>query len=320
MVFEFPSLPFEGPLPGLRKALLAGLLLAVAMAAFSLSMSNRYTSQVRLLPKDPRAAGGGLGAVAIAAEALGVGGMGMDDPGMAYLDILESRRVGAALLTRTYRFGERGWMFGPQRAHTESLLSYMKAANLDQGLARLPDLLDPQRDMKSGLVTIAATTTSPELSQQVAQGAARELEDYILVHSQTQAGAKAQFATASLAKASAEELQAEQDLEQFLMRNRDYQNSSNPEVRIRGTRLDAQLQLRQQLVANLAMTRDQALLEAKDAIPVLNVLDEGQLPLEKSGPRRALMVAGAFLLGCLGTLAWRHRTWVLAHMIPRSEA
>lgn len=320
MVFEFPSLPFEGPLPGLRKALLAGLVLAVAMAAFSLSLSNRYTSQVRLLPKDPRAAGGGLGAVAIAAEALGVGGMGMDDPGMAYLDILQSRRVGAALLTRTYRFHDRGWMFGPWRDHAETLLNQMQARNLDVGLLRLPELLDAERDLKSGLITIAATTDSPELSQQIAQTAARELEDYILVHSQTQAGAKAQFASLSLAKASDEELQAERELEKFLMKNRDYQNSANPEVRILGTRLDAQLQLRQQLVANLAMTRDQALLEAKDAIPVLNVLDEGQLPLEKSGPKRAVMVAGAFLLGCLGTLAWRHRTWVLAHMIPRSEA
>jgi len=319
MVFEFPSLPFESRVLGLRTPLVAGMVLAVAMAAFSLSLPNRYTSQVRLLPKDPRGAGGGLGAVAIAAEALGVGGAGLDDPGMAYLDILQSRRVGAALLTRTYRFSEQRWLFGPRRDHVESLLSHLKVRNLDQGLGKLTDLLDAQRDLKSGLVTIAATTPSPELSQQMAQGAAEELEDYILVHSQTQAGAKAQFATLSLAKAGDEELWAEHELEQFLMKNRDYQNSSNPEVRIRGTRLDAQLQLRQQLVANLAMSRDQALLEEKDAIPVLNVLDPGQLPLEKSGPGRALMVVGAFLLGCLGALAWRHRVWVMAHLITRSE-
>lgn len=320
MVFEFPPLPFEGPGLGLRKALTTGVVLAVVMATLSLYLPNRYTSQVRLLPKDPRGVGGGLGAVAFAAEALGMGGVDMDDPGMAYLDILGSRRVGEALLSRTYRFGERKWLFGDWHEHTEPLLSYLGARNLDLGLRQLNDLLDPQRDLKSGLITIAATTTSPELSQQLAQGAARELEDYILQHSQTQAGAKAKFAAFSLARAEAEERQAEQDLEGFLMQNRDYQNSANPAVRLRGARLDSKLQLRQQLVANLAMSRDQAQLEEKDAIPVLNVLDPGQLPLEKAGPPRALLMLGAFFLGGLGSLGWRHRTWLKEHLAPRREA
>jgi len=296
----------------LRLPLKMALPAALVVAAITLCLQDQYTSEVRVLPKDPRTGGNPLGAAAATASMLG---LGEADSGMAYVDILQSWRIAEGVLTRTYRFQDRAWLFGPPRKHAETLLHYLGAPRLDRGVKLLPKYLETERDSKSGLITISATTSSPELSQQLVQSACHLLEDYILHNSQTQAGAKAEFATTRLREAEMEALKAEERMKTFLMANRDYLSSADPGVRLQGGRLDAELQLRRQMVSSLAMSREQALLDEKDSTPILNVLDTGQLPQEKSKPGRGRMVAASFILVFLGTLAWQHRAWLNARLI-----
>lgn len=284
---------------------------ALVVAALSLGMPDQYTSDVRLLSKDPRNASNPLG-VAAAASILGIG---ESDSGEAYVDILESWRVAEGIVTTPFHFTDRAWRFGPQRFHQETLVSYLGQPRLDRAIKALPSLLDVSRDAKSGLITLTATTPSPQLSQQIVQTATRLLQDFILHNSQTQAEAKAEFAGSRLVEAQGEALQAEAHMKAFLMQNRDYLSSSDPGVRLQGSRLDAELQLRRQMVANLANAREQALLDAKDSTPILNVLDPGQLPQDKSKPGRGRIVLAAFALAMVGTLAWQHRTWLYRQLI-----
>jgi len=90
--------------------------------------------------------------------------------------------------------------------------------------------------------------------------------------------------------------------------------SNNPAVRLEGARLEAELKLRQQVLTTLTLNYEQALLEEKNDMPILNILDEGDLPQEKSGPARSRMVLeGILLVGAL-TLLFEHRAWLLRRL------
>ena len=64
------------------------------------------------------------------------------------------------------------------------------------------------------------------------------------------------------------------------------------------------MRLRQQLVTTLALGYEQALLEEKNDMPILNVLDEADVPFEKSGPSRTLNVLIAILAAAGVTWLW----------------
>ena len=81
-------------------------------------------------------------------------------------------------------------------------------------------------------------------------------------------------------------------------------------MRLKGSRLETELRLRQQLVTAIAMNREQALLEEKNDIPILNVLDPGNLPIDKSRPTRSVMVVFASLLVGLGSWIWLNLEWI----------
>ena len=125
----------------------------------------------------------------------------------------------------------------------------------------------------------------------------------------------AAFAEARVQEARREMVQAEEVLRRFLEVNRNFQVSPDPSVRLLGGRLDAELQLRQKLLVNLAMSREQALLEEKNDLPILNILDPANLPSQKARPSRGAMVLASFVLGLGGTLAWSNRSWLKARFL-----
>jgi uncharacterized protein involved in exopolysaccharide biosynthesis len=130
----------------------------------------------------------------------------------------------------------------------------------------------------------------------------------------TRGGAKAAFAEARLLEARREMDEAEDASRRFLEVNRNYQSITDPAVRLRGARLENELRLRQQLVTTLAMNREQALLEEKNDIPILNVMDPADLPSDKSKPARSIIVLATTLL--VGAVAWTviNREWLLAKL------
>jgi uncharacterized protein involved in exopolysaccharide biosynthesis len=69
------------------------------------------------------------------------------------------------------------------------------------------------------------------------------------------------------------------------------------------------------MVTSLALSKEQALMEEKNDIPIVNVLDPGNLPFEKSGPVRSSLVLMGFMLGFLGTLGWLKKDWIYLHFL-----
>lgn len=290
-----------------------GMLTAILAGIFAVSLPNQYRSESRILPEESNGMGTS-GSFAAAAAAFGVGLPGQDGGDANFVDILNSRWLRESLLSSSFHFHERKWLLGKDEEREETLASYLGARNMDLGMGKIGKIFFVTRDPKSKVLIIAAETPSPELSQQMVQKAGSLLEQFVQTKTRTRGGEKAAFAEARLQEARGELESAETAMKRFMDVNRNYLQSGDPSVHLEGDHLGAELRLRQQLVSTLAMNREQSLLDEKNDLPILNVMDPGNLPIEKSRPSRSGIVISFFILGALAALIVRHRAWILARL------
>jgi uncharacterized protein involved in exopolysaccharide biosynthesis len=288
-------------------AVLAGL----AAAGLSLLLPDQYRSEARILSDTGHSGGNGTRTGVWAPTAPPESnGSREDGPTIIYVDILRSRRLAEQLLLAEYEYRFRSWRFGPERQVRGSLLDYLGARSLDRGLGPLRSLLAVQRDLKSGQLTLSAETRAPGLSQQVVRRAVAGLRDTLVELSQAPGVQRARFTEDRLREVQARYQALGQVFQDFQEGNHDWETSPAPRVRFRGQQLQAETDLWRQVVANLTLNHEQALLEAQNDTQTLLLLDPGHLPAEKSKPARSLMVFAAMCAAGAGTWVYRNRTTI----------
>lgn len=299
----------------LRNAVLVG----ITVALITLFIPNKYVSEARILPADSRGSAG-LGQMAAAAAAVGIAVPGQDSSDAAFVDIVNSHWMWRKLLgPEKYRFHTRFFYLGPWREREETLYAYLDVKNMDRAMKKMKEVLTVKRDLKTKLLTLSAETQSPELSQLVVRKAVGILEDFIQVKSRTRGGNKAVFTAERLKEAQESYTLAERESMVFLNDHRNFATSNEPAVRMKGTRLENTLKLRQQVVTTLTLNYEQALLEEKNDMPILNLLDEGDVPIDKSYPPRSIIVLMAMLLVAGGSWGWTHRERLKTYLLSGSE-
>jgi hypothetical protein len=301
----------------LRHACLAGL----AAAGVAVLLPNAYRSEARILSDAGHAAGSpqrtGVWAPTAPPE---TPTSREDGPTVIYADILRSRRMAEQLLLREYAYGRRPWRFARRRAVRGTLLGYLGATNVDRGIGRLRSILGVQRDPKSGLLTISAETTSPELSMQVVRQAAENLKDFLVEISQAAGQNKARFTQGRLEEVRDKYQELGRQFERFQDTNRNWETSPAPNVRFRGAQLKEGLDLWKQVVMNLTLNHEQALLEAQNDTQTLLLMDPGNLPLEKSRPARAFIVFTVASLVGVGSWAVQNRTALINRILAKEHS
>ena len=302
---------------GLKCPLQVGVTAAILTALTVLFLPNYYKSEARVLPIDAGLRSN-LGGLAAAAAAFGVSMPGGENPDANLIDILNSRTLRERLLETEFSFRERPWRFGAERTYQMTLDAYLETRSRDESVERVGKIIRASRDLKTKVITLTAETRSPELSQQLVRRTLALLEAFLLEKGRTRGSAKAVFAEQRLGEARREMNLVEEDFRRFLNANRNYAVSADPSVRLEGLRLEAELKLRQQLVATLSINREQALMEEKNDIPILSVLDPGNLPIDKSRPFRMRMVLLAFLVSGLGVWSWLNRDWIKSRLLDPS--
>ena len=304
-----------GPIPAfvgtLKRPLLNGIAIALLVAIYTLFIPNTYRSDVRILPEAK--SGAGLGSLAAAAAAFGVGGAVPEGAEANFADIVKSRYVQEKILDTEFHFHEKNNFLGSMHEKRMTLRTYFKAKTTDRGLLKLNSIIFVNKDLKSKMILISAETKSAELSQAVVNRTKDLLEEFLKEKSKTRGGVKADFAQQRLLAAKNDYSMAESSFRQFLDQNRNYLASPDPTIRLAGMRYETDLRLRQQLVLSISMNLEQALMDEKNDMPILNVMDDGALPTDKSGPERSPLVLMAFVFGFAGTLGWRSRGWLLSH-------
>lgn len=289
-----------------KRPIQIGILAAIVAGIVAFMLPNYYRSEAKILPVEVKSAGL-LGNLSNAAAAIGVGLPGTDGSDANYVDILASRRITEDLLRTSFNFHQKTWRLGKDSARSETLFVYLDASNWDQAVKKVGSILKANRDLRSKVLTVSAETRSAELSQQIVRRATNLLEAFVKERGQTRGGQKAIFAEARLADARKAMLAAELEFRGFLDKNRNYLTSADPSVRLSGIRLENDLRLRQQLVGTMSINLEQALMEEKNDMPILNVLDEANLPTLKSRPVRAVFPVIAFILATMGSWAWINR-------------
>jgi hypothetical protein len=302
----------------LRHACLAGL----ATAAVTVCLPNDYRSQARILSDMGHPGGGaslrtGVWAPTAPPE---TPAPREDGPTVIYVDILKSRRMAEQLLLQEYEYGCRPWRFARRRSTRGTLLDYLGAENVDRAMKPLKKVLDIQRDPKSGLLTISAETTSPELSLLVVRKAAESLRDFLVELGQDSGRSKARFTLGRLREVQDKYAELGRQFERFQDANRNWEASPSPNLRFRGAQMREELNLWRQVVMNLTLNHEQALLEAQNDTQTLLLMDPGSLPLEKSRPHRALIVCAVASAVGAGSWAARNRTAILNRILAKEHS
>jgi hypothetical protein len=321
-----PDLPTRPDAPtfrhSLRRPALHALLAGLAAAAGSVFLPNIYQSEARILSdaghsgtNSPQRTG--IWAPTAPPETPTSRG---DGPTVIYVDILHSRRMAEQLLLHEYDYACRPWRFGRSQRNRGTLLAYLGSANLDRAMGPLTKVLAVSRDPKSGLLTIRAETRSPELSLQVVRLAALNLRDFLVELSQAAGQNKARFTLGRLEEVKGKYAELGQAFQRFQDANRNWESSPAPNLRFQGTQMRECLDLWRQVVTNLTLNHEQALLEAQNDTQTLLVMDPGNLPVEKCRPARALI---AFAVACaVGAASWitRNRSAIAKRILAKEPS
>ncbi|MCI0329531.1 MAG: hypothetical protein L0196_01055 [candidate division Zixibacteria bacterium] len=284
--------------------LTAAALIGSVLAA--LILPSQYTAKVVLLPSGKQDK---MGVLSGLASSLGfdLSGTtaGLESSSLLYPDILKSRFIGEAVLAARYRYRQK------KKPVEKTLFEYLKAKDMERGLKKLARRREIDMDVKTGIITLSVTTGNRELSALVANRFTAELERYNRSKRKTKALNNQQNLERRLDSVKVELARAEEALEGFLEKNRNFALSDDPELNRELTELKREAAIKSETYAALTQQYELAKIETEKEIPIVQVLDPAVPPLKKSAPQRTLIVltTAAFAFAC-GLLWVFLRDWL----------
>lgn len=277
----------------------------VAVCVFSL-LPNRYMSTARILPESRQSGFSGVLSRYSAGilESAGLGGRALsEDESALYVEILKSDYVKDDVLEHFYDIPKA-------RPVPLTLYDYLKVEVREQAYEKLGELVQMSKDNRTGIVTVTAETTQPELSAQVATQMVSALARYNATQRKTALAEVERFLAEKL-EGSADELhESEEALAQFQSRNRNYVGADDPELARDLGRLERDLELKTATYMTLNQQYLLARIEAQKEVPSFQFLDRPRPATTKSGPHRirgtlaAAFATALLLVGSLVSLRW----------------
>jgi uncharacterized protein involved in exopolysaccharide biosynthesis len=278
-------------------ALLAG----VAAGALTALIPDTFRSEARILQDAGRGATYGTQGVWAPSAPPVVPGTREDGATVVYAEILKSRSLTEKVLQSEYSYEKRGWRFGSPVRVQGTLLGYLNAPDTDRAQGGFRRLLAVERNPKSGLLTLAAETHSPELSQQVVRRVLDELARVLVDLGQAEGRVRARSTQERLQEAAETYTKQLETFRRFQASSQNWETSPSPNLRLQGSQFREQVELWRRVCENLTLNREQALLEARNEAQTLLVLDPPGLPRGKCRPHRALLALGAMVLAGAGS-------------------
>jgi uncharacterized protein involved in exopolysaccharide biosynthesis len=219
------------------------------------------------------------------------------DPVEFYVKLLDTR----ALLTQVVR--------APYLGESNRQVSYAEAFGIRgntpaqterKALSDLRNRLGASPDNVTSTITLTVTARSGALAEQVARALLTAINDFNVQRRQSSARNERRFAEDRLGQARSELRVAQDELEQYAISNKAFQQSASQQLHTQ--RLQAEIDIRQRLVAMLEQAFEQAKLDEVRDTPVITEIDspEGSAAKKLTLP---LTIAIGGLLGFIGGLA-----------------
>lgn len=276
---------------------------AAVVSLVGLLRPRSYTVSSSFVPQSRRAPSGVSG---LAAQ-LGISVP--TDPGQSpsfYADLLKSRPILEAVAESRYTVVVDGDSVTGTLADILKIKDETEVLRRDAAVEELTKAVAVGVTPRTGVVSVDVKTRYPSLSVQISRRLLDLLNSFNLETRQSQAAAERRFVEGRLQNVKQSLRQAEDALQAFLLRNRDFRNA--PDLSFQQDRLLREVTVQQQVYATLSQAYEQARIEEVRDTPVITVLASPQLPARPD--RRGLLKKGflaLFIGGVLGFLVagWR---------------
>jgi len=294
------------------RGLIAGsaVLVAIVVAVVGLARARTYSASASFVPQG-RSGGSNLSGIAAQFGISVQSGEGMQSP-QFYVDLLRSREILRDVVDTRYSVPTDTGAAHGTLADLYGIKERTPALRREAAIERLRSRLSTGVTPKTGVVTLTVTTPDAALSYQVTERLLALLNKFNLETRQSQAAAERRFAEQRLNEVKEELRAAENRLQAFLQRNRQYRNS--PELQFEEDRLSREVSLRQGLYATLAQSYEQAKIDEVRDTPVITLVERPEVPVRAD--RRLLIQKG--LLGLLAGAVVGLIIVLVRHFLPSS--
>ncbi|HJP61093.1 MAG TPA: hypothetical protein VJ865_13890 [Gemmatimonadaceae bacterium] len=273
------------------------ILLALVMASIAYISPRTYTVDTSFIPQTRQV----QSQIASIGAQFGIP-IANADPTQSsdfYVDLVRSKGILRQVAETTYKFPWKG------QPVSESLVDFYapeKVAyplRLEKAIERLTSAVNAAASPKTGVINLSVTTLSPELSQQIATQELQHVTAFNREVRQSQASAERKFTEARLGEAAEELRGAENRLQDFSQRNREFGGS--PALGFERDRLNREVVMRQQIYTSLAQAYEQAKIDEVRESSLITVLDP-PTPPARPNPRGVVtrFLSGLILGAMLG--------------------
>lgn len=237
-----------------------------------------------------------------------------------YADLLQNQSILGAIVTDSFKYQVDGM------ETRGSLMDFYRSKGAtpllrrDAAIRHLEGDIDASTVQRTGVVTLDVTVRQADLAVQINQRLLDLLNQFNLETRQSQAAQERRFTERRLAEVRQDLRAAEDRLQQFMQRNRDFRNS--PELTFQADRLKREVTMQQDVFTTLAQAFEQAKIEEVRDTPVITVIQRPEMPARPDP--RGLVGKGmlGLLLGLLigaGFALWKSYAANLS-FLPSPEA
>jgi uncharacterized protein involved in exopolysaccharide biosynthesis len=274
-------------------AVTAGLV--VVVSAVSLLQPRRYTSTSALMPQARRVSA----ATSALAAQFGLNFLNSEatESPAFYADLARSRQVLGALARTRFSWSEGDSTGGGTFVELYGVRGATPALQEYEAVKKLGTWVTTQVVQRTGVVRLSVRARQPELAMQMNARIIELLNEFNLRTRQSQAAAERRFTEQRVRDVQADLRGAEDRLQAFLQRNRDYRGS--PELSFQFDRLQREVMLLQQVHSSLSQALEQAKIDEVRDTPVLTVVESPVLPVRPDGRGTTRRAVFALLFGLL---------------------
>lgn len=221
-----------------------------------------------------------------------------------YAQLLSSRQILRQMVMTEYDVAmeRRAWLLrkAPENV-TGNLIELfeIREASEEKGREKAVEKLRGQMavgvSLETGIVGLRVTTGSPALSLALVNRAIELVEEFNLDTRQSQAAAERRFIEGRLDETRRELEEAESALQDFLQRNRAFENS--PQLTFEHERLQRAIAVPQQLFISLAQAHEQARIDEVRNTPIITLIEDPVLPPSRDRRGTVLKTLLALMIG-----------------------
>jgi uncharacterized protein involved in exopolysaccharide biosynthesis len=283
-----------------RRIIVLVTLLAVVLAVAAGFLARRtYTASASFMPQSTDKTLSRLAGLAAQFGVPTLSGAGQSPDFFA--DVITSRQLLSDVADTRFTLSDSEGTRTGQLADFLKITEPLPEIRRERAVDALRTRVGAVTDAKTGLVEVTARMPDPALAEQVLKRMLELLNDFNLRTRQSQARAERIFVEGRVAEVQGDLRQAENRLQAFLQRNRDFFNS--PQLKFEEERLQREVTMRQEIYTNLAQSYEQSRIDEVRDTPVITIVESAYRPVEPDSRRIIVRAVVALLLGgMLGVL------------------